>query len=204
MGFFYTNVTLQGPTRDQLIEYLTQLGRQAYLSPNVNGVTVVYDQECENQDVAVLSGLTSQLSAHFHCPALVALLHDDDIFLYQAYQNGELIDEYDSTPGYFDRDAGWLPPSGGDATKLCAAFGVSSPEDIGEVDAILHYSDIEADDDDQDLYYGPEERHQDLAEAIGFPPFAASMGYYRVEAIEEGCIPEERGIARSELMKISA
>ena len=52
------------------------------------------------------------------------LNHDDDILAYWLFEGGELADEYNSCPGYFS--GGDEIPAGGDATKLCAAFGVAA------------------------------------------------------------------------------
>src|SRR5262249_11517814 len=130
MGCMYTNVTVRGPSQDEVLEYLTACGRRAYLSSRVKNCVVIFDEEADKQDTQVLTGLASALSSHFRCAALAILNHDDDIFWYQLHRVGELIDEYNSTPDYFrlppaypNVDSGpHLPPSGGDALKLCSAF----------------------------------------------------------------------------------
>jgi hypothetical protein len=100
MGFFYTSVTLKGPTQEQVIAYLHERGRDAYVSPTIQGVTVVYDHACEGQDTDLIQAVTAGLSDTFECPALAALLHDDDDFLYWLFRSGRLADEYNSQPAY--------------------------------------------------------------------------------------------------------
>jgi hypothetical protein len=193
MGFFYTNITLKGPTQEQVLAYLRQERRQAYVSPTVAGVTVVYDRRCEDQD-DTLRVLTCDLSRTYLCPALGALLHDDDVFWYVLYDQGEYIDEYDSEPGYFGYEGGQPPlPSGGDASKLCRAFGVGggritfAVDDVTQrVARLLHVRKGMIDMDGQPGL-SAEERHQALAKALGLPPYSYSMGYY---SIGVGNVPE--------------
>ena len=125
MGSFYTNFTLRGPSQQAVAALLA--GRSAIVTPEQNGYVVVYDEESDDQNHEVISELASQLSQAFRCPLLAVLNHDDDILWYQFYIKGELIDEYDSSPGYFDPSADEPdPPAGGDAQKLCNAFEASA------------------------------------------------------------------------------
>jgi Tol biopolymer transport system component len=82
MGLFYTNITLYGPNQQQVTQYLKTLGRAAYVSPTVDGFTVVYDKQTEDQDERELIDLACGLSRAFQCPALAALVHDSDVFAY--------------------------------------------------------------------------------------------------------------------------
>ncbi len=105
MGLFYTNITLTGPAQEQVVTYLRAQQRTAYTSPTINGITVVYDRECESQDQTILNTVTAGLSHALHCPALWALLHDDDVFMYALYEHGTRVDAYNSEPGYFGWDS---------------------------------------------------------------------------------------------------
>ena len=71
-------------------------------------------------------------------------------------------------PGYFDPDAEPSAPSGGDADRLCDVFGTTK---IREVSAILRKSTY--DDDGPDA----RDRHEQLAAAIGLPPWVAGAGF---------------------------
>ena len=97
---------------------------------------------------------------------------------YQLYQNGELADEYDSAPGYFDAQAEPSDPAGGDAEKLCAAFGASA---IVDVENILRKSAF-----DDDGYTFEVERHADLVRALGIPSFGVGSGF---RSVSEGELP---------------
>lgn len=133
-----------------------------------------------------LYDLARNLSTCFVCPTLAALLHDDDIFVYELFEGGVSTDTYNSEPTYFEdevsgpdtpnfpeeeRDTG---PVGGDAARLCSAFSV--PEAVAEVDHILHKRhDFEAARRD------PQGRHERLAAALHLPSFVARTGYYALE-----------------------
>jgi hypothetical protein len=107
----------------------------------------------------------------------------------RLHLNGQLADEYDSCPGYFDDSAEPSGPAGGDAQKLCDAFGAS---DAAEVERILRKSAI-----DQDGYAFAVWRHMDLTRVLGIPSSAAGNGY---QSIIGGELPG--GIDQSDLVKV--
>lgn len=180
MGSFYTNITLRGPAQEVVAEYLNQQNRKAYVSPTANDCTVVYDAESESQDTHILEDLAAGLSRQFVCPALAVLNHDDDILWYKLYESGQLADEYDSAPSYFDPAAIEIaPPQGGDAQKLCGAFKAEGR--AAEVEEILRAPGIVG-------YLFASERHQALAEALGLPEFSVACGY---NYIEEDDLPDD-------------
>lgn len=163
MGNFYVNYTLRGPDQKSVAEVLA--GRSAIVTPLHDNYVVVFDEESDQQNHEVIAELASELSGQLNCPLLAMLNHDDDILWYQLYLNGELVDEYNSTPGYFnasDEESAMAGPTGGDAKKLCAAFGSDAVE---EVEDILRKPW-------PDGYMFAVERHADLVAAIGMPPFA--------------------------------
>ncbi len=101
MGSFYTNIVVAGASPRAVADLLSELRRVAVVSPSVNSRTIVYDQECDTQNVIALSSLAARLSERLNCPACAVLNHDDDIPAYELYVGGGLVDEYDSTPDYF-------------------------------------------------------------------------------------------------------
>lgn len=180
MGNFYTNITLQGPGQDEVAEALGAMGRSAYVSPTLDGFTVVFDGECESQDNRVLKRLTAELTKRFGCAAIAVINHDDDILWYQLYKNGEPLDEYNSAPDYFEPEGEPSGPSGGDAARLVQAFGVAA--DAKAVEQVLRTSSL-----DDDGYTFECERHQALATLLGMPLFGVGGGF---NYISEGELPE--------------
>jgi uncharacterized protein (TIGR03083 family) len=168
MGNFYVNITVRGPGQSEIEKALVNQRRTAAVSPTVDDFTVIYDEECDSQDPRRIRELTSHLSRTLTCPALAVLNHDDDILWYLLYQNGDLVDEYNSCPDCLD--AAEAPgPTGGDADKLCALMGAA---DVGAVESILRTAS-----DEEGGYLFELDRHQDLAEAVGLPAFAVGLGY---------------------------
>lgn len=187
MGSFYTNYTLRGPSPLDVAHALA--GRSAIVTPAQNGCVVVFDEQSEDQDFGVIAELAARLSRELRCPLLAVLNHDDDVFRFQLYQSGELADEYDSSPGYFDPSAEPSAPAGGDAQKLCSAFGAGS---VAEVESILRRSSV-----DEDGYTFELDRHTDLARALGTPSFGVGAGFH---SVSDGEMPE--GLDADDVLRV--
>jgi hypothetical protein len=192
MGNFYTNITLKGPLQDKVAGALAKMDRTAFVSPTVDGYTVIYDAECDDQDPRIISRLTGDLSRRLACPAIAFLNHDDDILWYQLYGNGELIDEYNSAPDYFDFEAKGEPsrPAGGDPDKLVQAFGISA--DTKALEKVLRTSSL-----DEDGFVFAYERHQALVGLLGMPPFGVACGF---NYVSQGELPE--GLTEADLRRV--
>lgn len=127
MGAFYANITIKGASQKQIVDFLTTENRDAWATPTVNDVAVVYDSELTRGcDANVLVPLTKTFSQALDCVALGVSLYDSDIFRYALYQSGQRVDRYHSAPGYWYDGSENLPPEGGNAFNLCAAFGIVS------------------------------------------------------------------------------
>lgn len=192
MGNFYTNYTLRGPSQQAVARALT--GRSAIVSTEVNGCVVVFDEVSDGQDQEIIAQLGSTLSSEFDCPVLAVLNHDDDMLWYHLYKGGKLVDEYDSMPDdydpdtYYDDDETFSPPAGGDAQKLCAAFGSNN---VKAVETVLRKSAF----DENDGYTFEVERHSELTKLLGIPSFCAGCGY---RYIMDGELPH--GLTENDLI----
>jgi hypothetical protein len=176
MGQFYTNYTLRGVDQAAAAEALK--GKKTFVSPMHNGCIVVSEEDSDTQDQEVIAKLAVHLSSSLHCAVLALLIHDDDILWYQLYENGALRDQYDSTPGYFDfsGNSSDLPPAGGDALKLCSAFGSGDPSAI---EGILR-------EPFGGKYVFAGDRHADLIQQLNLPKFAVGFSY---RGTAEGFLP---------------
>src|SRR6516164_7671592 len=67
----------------------------AYLSKSGGGWISIFPEDSEKE-------ICQSLSAELKCPVFAFQVYDSDVFYYWLYVNGEMIDEYDSWPGYFD------------------------------------------------------------------------------------------------------
>jgi hypothetical protein len=183
MGNFYVNYTLRGPSQAEVAKCFE--GRAAYVTPAQNNYIVAYDEASEDQDLQVISALAGELSKELSCSVLAVLNHDDDVLWYCLFTNGNLADEYNSSPGYFESGEP-SAPEGGDANKLCAAFGSTK---ISDVQAILEKTFED--------YTFAVDRHEDLARALGLPNCAVGCGYSQ---IEEGELPD--GLIEDDITRV--
>jgi hypothetical protein len=123
MGWSYTHLALFGPNQWQVAAELTN--REAAISPTVNGFTLVADQSFESHERGQIANLAVELSKKLRCPAITVFVFDDDVLCYQLIEAGQILDEYNSAPDYFDLAAKHVhprSPQGGDAGRLCAAL----------------------------------------------------------------------------------
>ena len=187
MGNFYVNYTLRGPSQQAVADALA--GRLAIVTPAMNDFVVVFDQMSDSQEQDAIVELGKRLSRELQCVVLAVLNHDDDILWYKLWHRGEVIDNYDSTPGYFDVSAELSTPIGGDAHKLCAAFGATN---VTEVERILRSGSS-----DDEGYIFAIERHADLARALEMPQFGVGGSYGSISAGELS-----EGLDKNELIKV--
>ena len=183
MGLFYTTFTTSGPDRDAVSTALNKLCRTAFVSPTVDGYTVIYDQETEEQDFTEIEKLGVLLSKAFGKPVLAAALHDDDVLYLWLFQGGEQKDFYNSLPQYFDPNAEPGPPEGGHSGLLCEAFGHG--QKTKRVEELLRANIL---DEELPEIPGELERHQALIKELGMPAFAAAVTY---SSVKGNYMPEE-------------
>lgn len=188
MGSFYTNITLRSPQQARVAEVLKTSGRQTFVSPAANGCTVVFDRDSEDQDIDVLNQLASALSGKLGCAALAVLNHDDDVLVVTLHEAGRLVDEYNSSPLYFNDGPG-AAPEGGDAELLCRAFGADGKVD--EVEDLLRTQGHS-----EGGFTFEMERHEALVKALGLPTAAVATGF---NYIDQGEIPE--GLSESDFVR---
>ena len=183
MGNFYVNYSLPGVAQSTVAAALA--GRVAIVSPVVGNVVVVFDEQSESQNNDTINALAADLSVKCNCPVLAALNHDDDILWLHLFADGKSADEYNSCPGYFDDSVESDEPTGGDAMKLAAAFGVGDPAPVEKA--------LRAPGDD---YTFAIERHTELAAALHLPSFVVAGGY---TSISEGEVPD--GLSETALVR---
>lgn len=179
MGNFYVNHTIRNTTVEAVAKVMT--GRPSIIARAENNYVVVYDAESDTQDPEVITALGQKLSLDLNTTVLAVLNHDDDILFFQLFQNGQVTDEYDSCPGYFE--GGDTNPTGGNATKLAEAFDV---QDELAIERVLRGE-----------YAFAVHRHQALAEALHLPECSVGFGY---KYLDEGELPQ--GLTEHDLLRI--
>ena len=166
--------------------------RAALVLPAIGGYIVVYDQACDNQDFDEVYALSLTLSRELACLVFAVLNYDDDLLWYCLHSGGELVDQYNSFPGYFDASTE-IGPSGGDPEALCRAFAKS--ESLPKLDKLLRNPD----------YVTATEHHQAIAEVLGLPITIAQLSYS--ELVGEGSGNDEladrvSALSRADVAKV--
>jgi hypothetical protein len=182
---FYANITLQGPSQREVVDYLRAQGTVAYVAPEVKSCTVVFHEDLGGQE-----SLAAGLSARFRCPALLVMDYGGTILLYQLYAGGELADAYVSRP-HEGLETGGEPVPEGDAQVLCAAFRMEHR--VATVERILRRSTKPNTD-----YAYAANRHGELARALGLPLLAVGAGF---QSIAIGELPAGQGFDPSQLVR---
>ena len=115
MGLFCVNFHFRTTDDRALAEAVGRRGVSRYrVVPAKNGWTSLFEEQASEQDDRRIRDLAGGLSRDLHVPAIAFLVHDSDIACFWLFDNGQLLDEYNSDPGYFDGDADGPPtPSGG-------------------------------------------------------------------------------------------
>ena len=175
MGAFYTNVTIRASSPDVILPLLK--GRNAFVSPSSTGYITIFDEQCDDGGLYP-NEFAASLSRQLGTVAFLVTVHDDDIFYFDVFENGERRDEYDSCPNYFDgEDEEDVPPEGGNPQVLGALFCC---EDLASVERVLYTQDEES-----DISVFATERHRALAELLHLPRFSVGYGYKYLAQGEE-------------------
>ena len=187
MGSFYVNLTVRTTNQMDVIAALEN--RSAIITSPQGGCIVVADEEADKQNIDDIRSLAQRLSLHVDAPVFAVLNHDDDILWYCLSRNGEIVDEYDSTPGYFESGMDLSLPVGGNAKELCAAFGSSA---LNYVEEVLRKSSY-----NNDGYAFAYDRHAELAKVLGLPNFSVGFCFGGASA---GYLPE--GLSEENLVRV--
>ncbi len=173
MGNFYVSFAVRDAEQDAVAAALKKHGRQVFVSPQQDSFVYFYDAQADEQDVEVIEQLGASISGDLQTAILTTLNHDDDVFMYWLFDRGELVDTYNSFPGYFDSDdddeTEGVLPKGGDAAKLVKTLGANtSAKKVHEV--------LRADNETEDYVFAVD-RHIALANLLGLRAEHCYLGY---------------------------
>src|SRR5208282_4119590 len=121
MGNWYTNVAVKGAEQAQVVATLEELGRRAYVTPEISGWIVVYDQQTDDFDLGILESLALTLSTRLSCTALASCNADDDVLWLALYENGARSTRYASSRKAFE-DGAEFPSLAETAQVLARVF----------------------------------------------------------------------------------
>ena len=198
MGNWYTNVSVKGAQQADVVSALEELGRRAYVTPEVSGWVVVYDQQTDEFDLGILESLALTLSTRLSCTTLASCNADDDVLWLALYENGTLSTRYASSRKAFE-DGDEFPDTKEAAQVLARVF--EKPEASNQILNVLRkshgmlgllslYLKIRL------AYVVEVQRHLDLSNLLAMPRAAVGLGYTYVN---KGETPE--GIDREALRR---
>lgn len=169
MSTHYTNITLYGVTQDEAVDFCKAQGITAYVSPTIADVTVLYENTlAENAALDAplepLLGRAALASQMLMCPALLAMVADDDLFMYVLFMDGAMQDSFMS---YSEK-----PPVNGKPELLADIF--DAEDDLPRIRAALTRQMLSATD-----------RHTELMDALMLPPMMVDMGFAYLEEGEK-------------------
>ena len=113
MGLFCVNFHFRSSDDKAIAKALDRRGvTESHVLPAKRGWTSLYEARASDQDENRIRELAGGLSEDLHTPAIAFVVHDSDIACYWLFDNGQLLDEYNSCPNYFDDDPTGDGPSG--------------------------------------------------------------------------------------------
>src|SRR3954452_15875123 len=103
MGAFIANFHVRSEASDAVRQAVADIGASQFrVSDPRRGWVSVYDQRASTQDDAWIKRLAHELSSRLRTACVAFLVHDSDIACYWLNDQGQLLDEYNSIPDYFD------------------------------------------------------------------------------------------------------
>lgn len=168
MSTNYTNITLYGAEQQEVLAWCEDNDVTAYVSPTIDDTTVLYENTlAENthlhKPLEALLALGARLSAELMALALVAVVVEDNLFMYVLYVDGQMYDSYMS---YTDK-----PPVNGNPKRLAETFDADDEQE--RITAALR----------RESFTSATERHMELMDALVLPPMMVDMGF---DYLEEG------------------
>jgi hypothetical protein len=178
MGEFFDAIYARGTDAETLPQRLGDAARELnccfLVAPEMQGWTAIYSSR--GQDGNVAKGLHKLLKTE----VLFTLVHDSDIFCYDYYRDGKLVDEYNSQPDYFAKVSAKKRRSLAGRPELLLPL-LRDPSDVGEVESILRSEPA------GDPFHASSQLMQ-FGDLLGLPNCATSydylMGDEEDEAIE--------------------
>jgi hypothetical protein len=99
MGAFFVNYQIKSTDQAKVVTAASELVQaRAYVSPPKTGWVTLYDEASDQQDAYEIGRLGSELSAKLETVVFAFIVNDSDMFVYYLFDNGDLLDEYNSNP----------------------------------------------------------------------------------------------------------
>ncbi|MEM6281893.1 MAG: hypothetical protein AAF787_06850 [Chloroflexota bacterium] len=168
MTTHYTSITLYGVEQNDVLTWCENNHVTGYVSPTIDDVTVLYENTlaehaADEKPMEYLLARGAKLSGDLLAAAMVAVVADDDLFMYVLYLDGQMIDHYMS---YTTK-----PPVNGSVAVLRDTFDAEGEEK--RIEAALRREGI----------LSAADRHKELMDALALPPMMVDMGF---DYLDEG------------------
>ncbi len=197
MGSFYVNITAK-TTAKEAVNFLESKRLSAYVMPTGEQQCVIYEEQCDTQDIAHMYELLVALTAEQDCSTLGVLNHDDDMLFLMLCSKGEFKADY--TWGisfeemYAEYDDEGVPVDWSEETEeekdikeagkkeqvSIMAKALSEAFTVADTQAILEVLT-------QDFVFA-NEIHVSLAEILDLPECSVGLGYNYIAHMQ----PEEK------------
>lgn len=175
----YANITLLKVEQKQVLKLLAEEGRHAYVvsdgtSEMMERDAVIYDEELDELDAKVVSEMAQRISKQLRCVAFAVINYNDETLLTWLYRSGELIDAYNSQPGYLNSKLEENhQPIGANPDKMAKVFKNIQLTDLSPITRRPSYPD--------ENYCTATDRHADIVSVLRLPRFAVGTGFYTVK-----------------------
>ncbi len=137
MGSFIVNFHVRGRDRSAVEKRLIELRiPKAWVTEPKRDWLSIYEEQASDQDERRILEVGASLSAALKKPTLAFLVHDSDVFAYWLFENGQLTDQYNSCPDYFEEEADEQAERGGDPRRLRAVCTTAA--EVDAIEEVLH------------------------------------------------------------------
>ncbi len=202
MGSFYVNITANTPAKEA-VSFLKSKGSSAYVMPTKDQQCVIYEQECDTQDIAHMYELLIAQTAEQDCSALGVLNHDDDMLFLMLCAKGEfkadytcgisfeeMYEEYDEDAEEPSEEVDELKAAEKQKQARVMAKALSEAFTVTDKEAILNALT-------QDFVF-VNEIHASLAEILDLPECSVGLGYNYIVSMQ----PEEKSHYNLDLIQL--
>ncbi|MDR1290448.1 MAG: hypothetical protein LBK06_04530 [Planctomycetaceae bacterium] len=106
MGAFYYSFNVHQKTQQEVIDLVTTLQKERQdieeqnnfiVGNEQNGWVSVYTDDLLGMDIGLAGAIASKLQTR----VILIDVHDDDVFTYYYFRDGEMVDSFNSCPDYF-------------------------------------------------------------------------------------------------------
>ncbi len=168
MGAFFTNLQVRKSSQQAVCEAFQKMNQgRAYVSPDAANWVTVYSEVTEDQNDETLREIAGALSRTLKTDVLAILVHDSDIAMYWLFRNGDLIDQFNSAPNYFEGAGDSDEAEGGDPDALLPLCVPGTTR--AQLEQILHPSD--------GFPLMAEEIVDELAKLLGIDDARSNLGF---------------------------